>query len=158
MKYRVQILSIFLLIFTLIFPGCSSQQQQKDVPVSDISTALQQQLSWVDTLRKLDDPVIENFYGFDTSKIDSLEVYVSDSGSTAEEIALCFSLTAAAKRMWKPAMESRVEKLKKQFENYMPEEMYKLENAVITSHGDYVLLVICDEFEDAGTVFDNCFA
>lgn len=142
----------------LLLCGCSRAAEKTDVPVSDISSKLISELTWVDSLRQLDDSVVEKFYGFDTSKLDSYEVYVSDSGSTAEEIAVVKLSDASAKSDVTAAMEKRVEKQKKQFENYMPEEMYKLENALISEHGNYIILVVADEFEKAEEVLGSCFS
>ena len=39
----------------------------------------------------------------------------------------------------------------------MPEEMFKLENALISEHGNYVILVVADEFEQAEEIISGCF-
>lgn len=157
MKKVFKHLLILLALLTLLLCSCSRQTQTANVPVSDISAKLLSDLAWVDNMRQLEDSVIEKFYNFDTSKIDSLEVYISDSGSTAEEIAIVKLSDSSGKNGVYEAMEKRIEKQKKQFENYMPEEMYKLENALITEQGDYILLVIADEFEKADELFVDCF-
>ena len=142
----------------MIFCGCTRGAAEINVPVSDISAKLMKELTWVDTLRQIDDNVIDKFYGFDTSKLAEYEVFVSDSGATAEGIAIVKMSDASVKDDVTAAMEKRVEKQKKQFENYMPEEMFKLENALITEKGNYVILVVADEFEQAEELIADCFS
>jgi len=141
----------------MLFCGCTRGAAEVNVPVSDITSKLIDELTWVDSLRQIDDSVINKFYGFDTSKLEAYEVYVSDSGSTAEEIAVVKMSDSSVKDDVTAAMEKRVEKQKKQFENYMPEEMFKLENALISEHGSYVILVVADEFEQAEEIISGCF-
>ena len=159
MKKHARYLSLLfgLLFAVLAIGGCSREVQTPDIPVSDITGKLLEELEWVDNMRQLEESVIGNFYDFDTSNIESMEIYISDSGSTAEEIAVVKLSDSSAKEDVQAAMEKRVEKQKKQFENYMPEEMYKLENALITSHGNYVLLAVADGFEQADQLFESCF-
>lgn len=158
MKKMLKRLLIAASAAAVLLCGCTRNAAEVNIPVSDISSKLIDELTWVDSLRQIDDSVIDKFYGFDTSKLEAYEVYVSDSGSTAEEIAVVKMSDSSVKSDVTAAMEKRVEKQKKQFENYMPEEMFKLENALISEQGNYVILVVADEFEQAEEILADCFS
>ena len=143
-----------------MFSGCSRDpagNAEKDVPISDITEKLKSDLTWVDSMRQLEDSVIEKWYSFDSEKVESCEVYVAETGATAEEIAVVKLSDKSGLSDVEEIMQKRVDKRKKEFENYVPSEMYKLENAVNTNHGNYAALIICDDFEKAGDVFEECF-
>ena len=55
----------------------------------------------------------------------------------------------------KKYMEARLEKRLHDFENYKPEEVYKLENARVVVSKNYVFLVISDQAEEMITVIQG---
>ena len=144
----------------LVFAGCSREvSEEKDIPISDITEKLLSDLTWVDT-PLIPAPNMEYFsklYGFDQMDLESYEVYIGFSNSTAEEIAVVKLNDKKDLPAVEEAMQKRVDTKKNEVENYKPEEVYKLENAVITSHGRYAALIVCDEFDKADEVFESCF-
>ena len=49
-------------------------------------------------------------------------------------------------------MKNRINDLKIGFEDYNPDEMYKLENAVVKSSGKYVMMVISGDNTKAAEI------
>lgn len=143
----------------LVFAGCSREvSEEKDVPISDITEKLLSDLTWVDgPLFQLNDNAVSKTYDFGEAGIEGCEVYIAASNATAEEIAVVKLNDKKDLPAVEEAMQKRVDTKKKEVENYKPEEVYKLENAVITSHGRYAALIVCDEFDKADEVFESCF-
>ena len=52
-------------------------------------------------------------------------------------------------------MKNRINDLKIGFEDYNPDEMYKLENAVVKSSGNYVMMVICKDNAKAAEIINS---
>ena len=158
MKYLRKGLLVVLMVIAVCC-GCSRNvPEEKDVPISDITAKLLSDLTWVDgPLYQLNETAVSKGYAFDGITLDGCEVYTAATGSTAEEIAVVKRSDKKDISDVEEAMKTRIDKKKKQFENYVPEEMYKLENAVISTHGNYAALMICDEFDKADEVFQGCF-
>ena len=133
---------LFAIIISLFaFVGCKSDDKEVTLDISDLATNLNEKIEFVDDLTKIDDSSIQTIYQIDYAVAS--EVYVS-SGATAEEIAV-FELEDKedADKAYK-ACEERIETQKEAFETYIPEEMEKLDNAVIKKVGKYVIVCIAD--------------
>lgn len=133
---------LFAVIISLFaFVGCKSEDKEVTLNISDLATDLNEKIEFVDDLTKIDDSSIETIYAIDYA--EASEVYVS-SGATAEEIAV-FELKDEddADKAYK-ACEERIETQKEAFETYIPEEMEKLDNAVVKKVGKYVIVCVAD--------------
>ena len=150
---------LLLLMVLLACCGCSrGVDEEKEVPLSDISAKLMSDLAWVDEpLYQLNETAISTNYSFGDIGLEGCEAYLGATNATAEGIVVVKLADKKDLSDLEAALQKRVDSRKKQFENYVPAEVYKLENAVITSHGRYAALIVCDEFDKADGVFESCF-
>ena len=99
---------------------------------------------------------ILNYYFFDDANvIEEALVCKSASGATAEEIAVITVKSASDVESVKAAVEMRVEDLAFNFENYVPAEMDKIENAVVATSGRYIILAVADDSAAAQEIIDS---
>lgn len=140
-----------------VMSGCGKQETtQEALDLSEIAQTLQNDLTFKDSLNQLDDSLMGNFYpSVDLSKVEEYVVYVSGSGSTAEEIALFEVKAPEDAEMVKTAIEERITDQTVSFQDYFPEEMVKIENAVVKSGGNYVFAVLCNDYEKAGNLLSE---
>lgn len=139
-----------------VLTGCSKKEEQADLALPEVAQALQTQLAFKDNLNQLDDTMLANFYpSVDLSKLEEYVVYVSGTGSTAEEIALFEVKSAEDAQMIQAAVDERLTDQKIAYQDYVPEEMVKIENAVVKTGGNYVLVVLCDETDKAGEILSG---
>ena len=96
-----------------------------------------------DELLKVADSLVVSNYQINATKVCSASLYLG-GGATAEEVAV-FEMTSEkeAKALEKLAKE-RIERKKKDFENYIPAEMAKLNNPAIVRKGKLVAVCIAD--------------
>ena len=150
---------ILAVIFALIlcvsaFAGCSPSA--KEIDTANLYNSLKSDLTFKDELIDMDMSAITNFYFFsDESVIKEALVCKSASGATAEEIAVITVKSASDVESVKAAVEMRVEDLAFNFENYVPAEMEKIENAVIVTSGCTIILAVVDASADAQTIIDS---
>lgn len=143
-----------LLLLTGLFSGCSNAP--KDIDLKKLSEDLQTQIAFEDELVEIEDSVLDNFYTFtDKDAVESYVIYKSASNATAEEIALFKVKDSSQVDAVKQSVETRVTDLHDRFESYVPAEIFKIDNAVIKTSGNYVLLVITTEFEKAEEIIDS---
>lgn len=135
--------------------------QQKEYSVTELGNLLHTGATYEDDIQPLgetaEDAVefVSVFYSVDQSMIEEA-VFYSGSGATPEEICV---IKAAAGKVGdiKSAMENRVATLKHDFTDYNPEQMPKIDKAIVYTYGDYAVLSIsCDEVK-AKQVIDNYF-
>lgn len=140
-----------------VMSGCGKKEApQEELNLPEIAQNLQTDLTFKDSLNQLDDTSMGNFYpSVDLNKVEEYVIYVSGSGSTAEEIALFEVKAPEDTSMIKSAIEERVTDQTISFQDYVPEEMVKIENAVVKASGNYVFAVLCDDYDKAGKLLSE---
>lgn len=132
----------------LLFTGCSSQggsAEAKNVEPAAAADAILNEVEFRDSLVKAEDGAAEGLgYRLDDTIAD-YAIYISGSGATAEEIAVLKVAEGAGTDDAKKILEKRVEDLKFRFEDYVPEEMVKLNDPVIVTGGNVAILVLADD-------------
>lgn len=136
--------------------GCNKKQVDTseviDLSASYISNYIKDNIVFKDELQKIDDEeLLQKIYpGLDTSYISEFSVNTSASGATAEEISVFKLKNKAYIDDIKQVIKSRVEEQKSNFENYIPEEVFKIENSVINenSQENIVTYISCDTPDD----------
>ena len=144
-----KIVVAMILVLSLCLFGCG--EKNTSINMEDLAQELMEQLPFTDELAEIKENVIYHLYALDSEKIEEIKVYLS-SGATAEEIAIIKSDDVSAVE---EAVKKRVESKKKDFEGYLPEELEKLEDPVIITRGNYVILCITSDSELARKIITN---
>lgn len=135
---KIRLFSL-MLVFILLLSGCTSKQEP--INAKDLSDELVENVVFSDELTLADDKTAKTLY--DISDTVSSYVYIS-SGATAEEIAVFeFKDESDAKQAVEKA-EARINAQKDSFESYIPEEIKKLDNAIIKQSSCYLVVCISD--------------
>ena len=92
-------------------------------------------------MNQADAATVEKLYGVSNAK--EAVVYIS-SGATAEEIALFSFETQEEAKQAEELAEARIREQRESFESYVPEEVKKLDNAVILQSGNEVAVCVAD--------------
>ncbi len=138
--------------------ACGGKTEPKKEPATaDVAKAVVEQLSFRDELMVLEDQQVDVIYRLDEEKIAEKTCYVSSSRATAEEVSVFKVKDAADIQMVKDAIDERVEDQKIAYENYVPEEMVLIENAVTVVNGNYVILVMADDVSAVDDAFNDQF-
>ncbi len=127
----------------LLLTGCGSKPQKLTMSVTELSDVLANNIVFKDTMSVLEKDIMLDIFGIDGELVKSQKVYVS-TGATAEEVAVFEAYdNSGANEIYK-ALENRIEDQKLAFENYVPEELTKLSDAVLEQRENYVILCISD--------------
>lgn len=137
--------------------ACGKGSAQKEPATADVAKAVVDQLTFRDELMVLDDKQVDVIYRIDEDKIAEKTCYVSSSRATAEEVSVFKVKDAADLQMVKDAIEERIEDQKIAYENYVPEEMVKINGAVTYQQGNYVILVMADDTSSVEDTFKKQF-
>jgi len=110
---------------------------------ASIGNSIVSKIKFKDKLSKVSDALAISNYNLNLDIVLSSSLYIS-GGSTAEEVAV-FELDSVENTDKLIALiKKRVENRKKDFENYIPGEMAKLNNPVIVVKDNVVVLCIAD--------------
>ncbi|MGI6013467.1 MAG: DUF4358 domain-containing protein [Oscillospiraceae bacterium] len=131
----------------LVLSSCSSQS--KTIDAEKLSEDLLNNVTFQDELTLADDNTAKKLYNVED--FVNAYVYIS-SGATAEEIAVFeFKDEDSAKQALDNA-NTRISEQKDSFASYIPEEVKKLDNAVVKQTGCYLIVCVSDGSEAADTI------
>lgn len=134
--------------------ACGGKEEVYDFNVEDLAKALRENIEYEDELTQSRDAVFYMIYGVDESLVKSQCSYFS-TNATTEEISVVECVDKDAAETVKKAFEERVESQKKTFESYAPQEVERLDDALITVMGNYVVLCVTSDLDRALYVIDN---
>lgn len=149
-------LTLLFSLFCLILAGCGdSAAEVRPFESGDLSVVLESG-AFSEQLETVDAEIVCMLYGLELGgdTVTACEGYLS-GGATAEELVLFTAVDEAAAETVKAACELRVEDQILGFEDYIPGEVAKLENAVIAVRGNTVLFVVANDGAAAASVIDG---
>lgn len=113
--------------------------------------------AFTETLEEVDADVATMLYGVDAADITDCAVYTSLSAG-AEEIAVLVMADETAASAAMDGLEKRVADQKAALESYQPDEVAKLDNAILEQRGSSVLLAVCADADAARAAIDGLSA
>ncbi|MBO7703439.1 MAG: DUF4358 domain-containing protein [Solobacterium sp.] len=135
------------LLCVLMLVGCGSSTSAGAAASADAEKAVSE-LGLTDKVEKVEDRIIKGLFFFDEGTIDDASVYISND-KTADIVGVFKTSDPAAA---KEKIEAYLVTLKGQMESYAPDEVFKVDNAVIEESSDKVVLIIADDIENARKV------
>ena len=148
---------IFLLsvILVLSVSACSGDSGKiSDASATDVALTVKESIVFVDDMFEVSNEVAADFYNLPEGVTD-FKVYMSASGATAEELAIFKCDSKESSKQVVKACEKRIENLKDKFADYIPEEMVKIENAVIEEKNGFVMFICADSTDSAEKSFKD---
>ncbi len=133
---------------------CSCGEQTKEVDIDALAQQIVEGVSFDDALAEIDDSMISMLYNIE-GYTDA--VLYKGSGATAEEVAI-FQMGSSDDA--KTALEQAQAHIQSQidsYESYIPEEVSRLEDAVVRQDGSYVSVVVSADAAAAEKMLDEAF-
>lgn len=129
-------------IFVLFLCGCG--KTPTTLPPADLASDLLEKCSFSEELQSIAPEVVTTLYGLHATDISECCVFLS-AGATAEELAAISAVDEDAADRVETALQQRVAAQTEAYKSYKPEEIPKLESAVIHRSGTTVILVVAAE-------------
>ena len=119
--------------------GCG--KQQAEINSADAVQQLKDSMSFTDQMTDMDSAGACRFYDVDTELVQGSAAYVG-SGATAESLAVFEATDADAAQSIADALQTFTDSWIKGYSDYKPEEVPKLESAVLEQDGVYVVFCV----------------
>ncbi len=134
--------------------GCGNGNADVDIDPVALADDMKASVTFQDQLSEVALDKVLALYGIDAEIVDSGKAYLS-TNATAEEIAVIKAKTAEDVDTIKTAVQNRVAAQLQSFQSYNANEVPKLENPVIETAGNCVILCVCDDKGEAEAVIDT---
>ena len=151
MKKKIVIIGIILII--IIIGVCikfvfSDTNKEITLDMPKLAEELINAQIFEDQLNEVDKESIIKKYNLNAEKIKNVDAYVG-TGATAEEILIMELLDKEDISETKKIVETQIEERKLDFQDYLPKEVFKLENYILESKGNYIVLCISKDSDKA---------
>ncbi|MBO6108071.1 MAG: DUF4358 domain-containing protein [Eubacterium sp.] len=162
-KMRIAVSVLMCLVMSISMTGCGSDQGS-DVQI-DMKAVVEEmkatdtempETTMVDETSESAEETFSVLCDFDYSKIEKFVYLYSETGSP-EEVAVILCREKASVGDLMKALQTHIDKRRATFEQYSPEEVAVVENAVLTFEGKYVLLAIAPKSGAMQDIFKSKF-
>ena len=139
-----------IMMISMVMIAACGKNNSKEVSADPAALAKQLAEETVssDTLSEINTDIMASTYFVDTEKIDSSSAYLSTGASACEATVIkCkdSSYVSEVETLFKNRVTSQTDL----FSSYNAGETKKLQNAIIKTSGNYVVLCICDDTSKA---------
>ncbi len=148
----ISLIIILIIIGIIIFLNMKNENIQ--INIEELSEEIFKSESFEDELIKVDSEMVMNNYGFTNEEIKQLISY-QGSGATSEEILVLEANDKSKLNNIKEKINVRLTERKEVFESYLPKEVYKIDNNILSIKGNYVILCISNDTNKVNTIINN---
>jgi uncharacterized lipoprotein YehR (DUF1307 family) len=141
-------------ILVLSLAGCGSASA-KTLDLTAFADDVLDTVTYDDELIELSDKVAGNYYDLTFDGLEDWKIYVSATSSTTNELAVFSCKDSTALDAAKQSVENRLAKQRDAYELYIPDELLRLDNALIKTSGNYLLFSVSDDNETVESLFDK---
>lgn len=139
---KIKVIAGTLFFSMILLVGC--QSIKSNMSISDLMNQIKSEVKFEDDLAPLERETIGWRYQIDESITATVQ---AGSGATAEEIAIFRAPDKARTKKLEKSVKNYIAETKKSFEHYIPEEVKRLDDAIIIVKENYVILVVSADAE-----------
>lgn len=132
--------------------GCG--KQQAEINPADAVQQLKESVTFTDQMTDMDSAGACRFYDVGTDLVQDSAAYVG-SGATAESMAVFEATDTSAAESIASALQTFTDSWRKGYADYKPEEVPKLESAVLEQDGVYVVFCVTADNAAAKTAVQD---
>ncbi|MEG1316898.1 MAG: DUF4358 domain-containing protein, partial [Oscillospiraceae bacterium] len=140
MKNKILLLLAVGVLFCLIY-GCAPATKPVEYDLAALSAEVSESGAFSDLLSPVQVDIAASIYSFDTKDVTECSLLCS-TGATTEEIGLFKCVDDAAATRVKATADARVKSQRTAYESYAPDEMPKLDEAIVSQNGLYVFYIV----------------
>ena len=150
---------LICIFFSLCACGTKPKTNTSNIDVNNLGQYIKNNIVFKDSLQNIDDQdILKKLYPkIDLNYISEFCVYTSASGATAEERAIFKLKDLKYIDDMKQIIKTRINNQISNFENYIPEEVYKIKNSVINEDENIITYVSCDTPNDIENVLKKFY-
>ena len=155
MKRILSVLAV-LLAFCLILTACGGSGKKPMPAPDELARTLLDSGIFSEALEEADPDIAAYLYGLTEADTVELHSWLS-TGATAEELTLFVCGDEAMRKTLRESADARLEFQKQTFADYAPDEVPKLEKAIIRVRDNVLVVCVAADPEKAAKLLDPYF-
>ena len=152
LKKIVCLLLAVIMVLSMVACGKEEKEETKEYDGNALMQALLAQVKFDDAMSSVGD--FATLYFPEVPDSATISMYTG-SGYYADEVVLITMQSAEDLETIMASVEKHLEQMTAQFKNYIPEEVAKIDNAVIWQGGSHVIVCISNDYATAQKILDN---
>ncbi len=125
-----------------------------DAAAADITNAVLAEIEIPSAMEKNAEN-IGAYYDIDTTTVAEMSVFICGSGAYPDELAVFRFNDAESAKVGAEAVQSRLDSQIAIYKDYTPAEMYKLDEAVLITEGNWVAFAACADNARAKEIIES---
>ena len=125
--------------------GCGSQPASSRPDTAALAAKAVKDLGLEEKTEELEDRIVQGLFFFEEDTLESSSVYIHND-SSADIVAVFDAKDVDSCR---EKIDTYLQTTKLQMQNYYPDEVFKVENAVVEDNGSLIVLIVCDDLQAA---------
>ncbi|NCB33860.1 MAG: DUF4358 domain-containing protein [Erysipelotrichia bacterium] len=143
------------LIITALLAGCSSSSAAASAgsaaDVAGTASKIVSDLKLTDKMDSIESKIVQGLFFFEDGIVTSDSVYIAND-KTADTVAVFATTNVDSCR---ESISTYLKTQKEQMQNYYPDEVFKIDNAIVEDNGSEVIMVVCNDIETAQKEVDS---
>lgn len=151
------------LLLMASFAGCSPKEEGGDSPavepkVSEVMASVQKEITFPEMAEQtVNDLAVYGYDELSTEDVEEVAYAIASSGLTAEEVMVLKLKDESKAASVKEMMVKRRDSIAATAQDYTPEQMDIINNAVIETKGKYCFFAITSDNKKAKQIFEDSF-
>ncbi len=137
----------------LLLTACGGEEAVS-LNMDNLANRLMQEITYEDTISETTPEMAQMLYGYADGQVVNCKVIIS-AGATTEEIAIFECADDQAVADVEAGAKARIEAQKVSVQSYKPEEMTRLDAAIVQVSAPYVIVSISSDSGTAQTIIDE---
>lgn len=155
-KKKVMIFIVAILIIIIVAVTVFLQKNKKNIQIDieGLADEIAKSNAFEDQLEKVDSEMIMKDYNFSSDEVTELVSY-QGSGASSEEIVILQVKEKSNINSVKDKINARLAERKEAFGSYLPEEVEKIDNAILRVEGNYIILCIAKDTNTVNKIIND---
>lgn len=146
---------VLCLVCVCGFAACGAKEEApKEIDVTALATELYEAGIYDDILSEIPTMAASRFYNYAEGDVVACALYQS-TAAAAEEVFVAQCASEEAVATVKAGVEQRIQDQIASYENYVPTEVPKLNDALVITEGLYVIFVVSNDAAAAQSIIDS---
>jgi succinylglutamate desuccinylase len=143
------------LAVSLLLAGTGCSGADKTMDMDGFCSKVFETVKYDDELVRASDRTAQQLYDLSFDGLEEYEIYVSGTLATANELTVMKLANADAVAAARKSIESRISDQTSNYENYRPDELFRIKNAIIVEKGNYILFSVSEDNETVKKLFED---
>lgn len=150
-------LALFALaaLMILSLASCGSKNEGKELDLEAFAKQVIDTVEYDDDMIELNEKIASEYYNLTFDGLEKWVAYGSGTAATTNELMLMQLKDDAAVTAARETIQNRINDQTSNYEGYRPDELFRLENAVIEVQGKYLLFSISPDNDTVKKLFED---